>query len=129
MISPTQELLERGGFSYECHPELACDIKTAESDDPGCWVDMRVTLDRIRGGSCRSDDWVAPLSRKSADIGEIKRRSGPRLYRLYVNAPRNMPGVLYVLHFAWKSPGPKGLEIQDRHIDEAFSRLMEMPRH
>lgn len=127
MNSPTQELLRSGGFTYECHPDLARDVETAESDDPGCWIDMRVTLDRIRKGSCRSDDWLAPLSRKYADIGEIKRRSGRRLYRLYVNAPRNVPGVLYLLHFAWKSPGEKGLDIQDRHIDAAFGRLMQMP--
>jgi len=88
-----------------------------------------VTLKRIRLGSCRSDDWTAPLDRKHADIGEVRLDIERRQYRLYVHAPRDRPGVLFLLHFAWKPRGRKeGLALQDQHIDEAFSRLMSMPR-
>lgn len=127
MSSNTQELLKRGGFSYEWHDDMRTDIANALADDDGCWSDMRATLDRIRRGSCRSDDWLAPLDRKHADIGEVKRRIGKRLYRLYVHAPRSRPGVLYLLHFAWKPAGKSGLAVQDEQIDVAFRRLMEMP--
>jgi len=126
--TPTQELLRSGGFSYQWHPDLARDIELEKEEDPSCWPDMRVVLQRIRSGTCRSDEWSAPLDRKHADIGEVKMRVGKRLYRLYVSAPPSRPGVLYLLHFAWKRSGKKGLATQDQQIDEAFSRLMEMPR-
>lgn len=126
MSSPTQELLRRGGFTYEWHEDMRIDLAEALADDPSCWSDMKATLDRIYLGSCRSDDWLAPLDRKHADIGEIKRTIGNRLYRLYVHAPRERPGVLVLLHFAWKPRGREGIVLQDEHIDEAFRRLMEM---
>ena len=126
MSSNTQDLLKRGGFSYEWHDDMRMDLASALTEDPGCWSDMRATLERISRGSCRSDDWLAPLDRNHADIGEVKRRIGKRLYRLYVHAPRSLPGVLYLLHFAWKPAGARGLGVQDGQIDEASRRLMEM---
>jgi len=126
MSSNTQDLLKRGGFSYECHDDMRMDLASALAEDPGCWSDMRATLERIRRGSCRSDDWLAPLDRNHADIGEVKRRIRKRLYRLYVHAPRSAPGVLYLLHFAWKPAGARGLAVQDGQIDEASRRLVEM---
>ena len=127
MSSLTQELLKSGGFSCKCHPGLTEDVRVAVSGDPSCWNDMKVILESIQRGSCRADDWNAPLIRKHADIGEIKMRVGKRLYRLYVHAPPSRPGVLYLLHFAWKRPGKRGLDTQDNQIDEAFNRLIAEP--
>jgi len=88
---------------------------------------MKVILGRVQRGSCRTDDWNAPLTRNYADIGEIKMRVSRRLYRLYVHAPPSRPGVLYLLLFDWKRPGKRGLATQDNQIDEAFNRLMARP--
>ncbi|WP_421876757.1 hypothetical protein [Mycolicibacterium wolinskyi] len=128
MASYTQELLKQGGFEYDWHSSLGGDIRVQNDDSPGCWDDMRVTLERVRDGSCRSDEWDAPLGRKYADIGEVKRKRARRHYRLYVTAERDRPGVLLLLHFAWKPGGKKGLEVQNGHIDEAFNRLMDWHR-
>src|SRR4051794_14959239 len=119
MSSFTQDLLSQGGFIYAWHPELGQDIRLAEAEDPGSWSDMRVLLDRVKEGSCRWDDWDAPLARKHADLGEVKRRRGRRLYRLYVHAPRAEPGVLTLLAFGWKPDGLVGLIRQNAQIDLA----------
>jgi len=102
------------------------DIATAHADDNGCWNDMSAALKRIKSGSCRSEDWNAPLNRNFADIGEVKRKRRRRLYRLYVWAPRNQPNLLILLHFSWKDPGKPGLVVQDQQIDEAFRRQVEI---
>ncbi|ORV63456.1 hypothetical protein AWC06_08950 [Mycobacterium fragae] len=126
MPSYTQEVLRQGGFDIDWHPDLAEDISAAEAVDPGCWADISAVLKRIKDGSYRSDDWDAPLDRRHADLGEIKRRAGQRLYRLYVHASRDKPGVVTLLVFGSKPAGPAGLALQDDQIDLAFSRLMGM---
>lgn len=121
--SETQALLKKGGFDPKAHPDVAGDIAKAEEEDPGCWRDMAVTLNRMKAGSCRTDEWDAPLDRRNADLGELKRRRGQRLYRLFVRASRTVPNQLDLLHFGWKRPGKAGLAAQDGQIDVAYDRM------
>ncbi|RFZ03862.1 hypothetical protein DSM43518_04577 [Mycobacterium marinum] len=122
----TQEILAAGGFSLTWSKKLGADISVLDADDPGCWGDIRAALERVRDGTCRWDEWSAPLDRKNVDLGEIRARREDRLYRLYVRADRATPMELILLHFAWKPFGKEGLEPQDDQIDEAFNRFMEM---
>ncbi|SHY20024.1 Uncharacterised protein [Mycobacteroides abscessus subsp. abscessus] len=125
-MSYTMELLQAGGFEIKYHGKVAGDIRAVNSADQSAWPEMRVILDRVQSGTCRPDDWTAPLAKNYQDIGEIKKRRGRRLYRLYVHASRQTPNRLVVLHFGWKPPGNQGLDIQNQHIDEACARLLEL---
>ncbi len=105
---------------------MSADIAAANEVDPGCWNDMAVVLNRLKNGTSRSDDWDAPLDRRFADLGEIKRSRGRRLYRLYVRASPSVTNQLDLLHFGWKRPGAGGLRVQDTQIDIAYDRMDEM---
>lgn len=105
---------------------MITDIAVANEADPGSWNDMAVVLNRLKTGTSRSDDWDAPLDRRSADLGEVKKSRGRRLYRLYVRASPSVSNQLDLLHFGWKRPGVDGLRVQDTQIDVAYGRMDEM---
>lgn len=122
-MTPTEELLAKGGFTYRIHPGMRDDVEAAEGDDPGCWQEMKVVLDRVRNGTARTRDWDAPMGATGADIGQLRHTIWPRHYRLYVHADRDS-NELQILLFDWKPDGPDGLTVQNEHIVRASGRLI-----
>ncbi|QDP44162.1 hypothetical protein SEA_JUJU_46 [Gordonia phage JuJu] len=131
--SATERALDGGGFDIKAVTEMADDLAAVRADDPQAWSDMRQTLLRAQQGTCRrkqsggvdpDGDWDAPMTSSALDIGELRRdiTIDGRLYRLYVHAPPMQPGVLLLLHFAWKPPGD-ATTTQNEQIEEAEERL------